>query len=56
MTLGEHLKDDIRRLHDKFHEFTMHRKVDINLSFSFYEICTIGKYEFRRFEYMKSKS
>jgi hypothetical protein len=56
MPLGEHIGDDMRDEHAKFYEFSIHRKVDINLSlFLFYEICTIGEYESRRFEYMTIK-
>jgi hypothetical protein len=41
--LGEQIKVDMRSTHTKFHEFSMHRKGDINLSlFSFSEICTMG--------------
>jgi hypothetical protein len=43
MPLGEMVRDDMRSVHDKFHEFSMHKKGDINLSLiSFSEICTMG--------------
>jgi hypothetical protein len=35
MPLGEHIWDDMRNVHDKFHEFIMHRKVDMNFSLFF---------------------
>jgi hypothetical protein len=54
MPLGEHIWDDMGKVHDKFHEFFMHRKVDMNLSlFSFSEFCRLAEQEFRRFDYMK---
>jgi hypothetical protein len=54
MPLGEHIRDDIRNVHDKFNEFIMHRKGDINLSlFSLSEIYTIAEHEYRGFEYMR---
>jgi hypothetical protein len=40
--LGEHIIDVIKRVHDKFHEFRMHRGGDMNLSsFLFSEFCTL---------------
>jgi hypothetical protein len=43
MPLGEQIRDDVRSMHANFHEFSMHRKGDMNLSlFSFSEICTMG--------------
>jgi hypothetical protein len=42
MPLGERIMDDMRSVHDKFHEFSMYRKGDINLSLIFFsEICTM---------------
>ncbi len=56
MPLGEQIQDDMRNLNDKFHEFNTHIKEDIDLSlFSFSEICTLGEYESRIFEYMTIK-
>jgi hypothetical protein len=57
MSLGEHIRDHMRSIHAKFHEFGIHRKVGMNLSlFSFYEIYTIGEHEPRRFECMTMKA
>jgi hypothetical protein len=43
MPLGELFRNDMRRMHAKFNEFSMHRKGDINLSlFFFSKICTMG--------------
>jgi hypothetical protein len=43
MPLGEKIRDDVRSMHAKFHEFSMHRKGYMYLSlFSFSEICTMG--------------
>jgi hypothetical protein len=43
MPLGEQIRDDMWSAHAKFHEFSMYRKGDINLSlFSFSQICTMG--------------
>ncbi len=54
MPLGEQIRHDMRSVHDKIHEFSMHIKGDINLSlFSFSEICTKGHYGSRIFEYME---
>jgi hypothetical protein len=36
MALGEHIGDDMRSEHAKFHEFSMHRNRDINLSLFFF--------------------
>jgi hypothetical protein len=33
MPLGEQIRDDMRSVHDKFQEFSMYIKGDINLSF-----------------------
>jgi hypothetical protein len=53
---GEHIRDVIRRVHAKFHEFSMHRDEYMNLSlFSFYEICRLAEQEFSRFDYMKDE-
>jgi hypothetical protein len=39
----------MRRMHAKFHEFSRHRKGDINLSsFPFYEFCRMGMYTWLR--------
>jgi hypothetical protein len=54
MPLSEHIKDDMRRMHAMFHEFSRHRKGDINLSlFPFYEFCRMGQQESLRFENME---
>jgi hypothetical protein len=46
MPLGEHIRDDMRRMHAKFHEFSRQRKGDINLSsFPFYEFSRMGQQE-----------
>jgi hypothetical protein len=43
MSLGELFRNDIRSINAKFHEFSLHKKRDINLSlFSFSEICIMG--------------
>jgi hypothetical protein len=56
MPLLEKIWDDMRSVHGKFHEFTMHIKGDISLSlFSFSEICTKEYYGSRIFEYMKMR-
>jgi hypothetical protein len=53
MPLGVHM-NDMRRTHTKFHEFSMHRNVDVNLSlFSFPEFCTLDEHELMRFDYRK---
>jgi hypothetical protein len=55
MPLGYHIRNEMRNMHAKFHEFGMHRNKDMNLSlFSFPKFCTLDKQELRRFEYMKS--
>jgi hypothetical protein len=54
MPLCEHIRDYMKNVHAKFHEFNMHRDVDVNLSlFSFSEFCTLEKQGLRRFDYMK---
>jgi hypothetical protein len=32
MPLGENIMDDMRSVHDKSHEFSMHRDADMNIS------------------------
>jgi hypothetical protein len=50
MLLGEHIRNEIRNLHAKFNEFSMHKNEDMNLSlFSFSAICTIVYCESWRF-------
>jgi hypothetical protein len=54
MPLDERIRDGMRSMHDKFHEFSMHIKGDINLSlFPFFEICPKEYYGSRIIEYMK---
>jgi hypothetical protein len=54
MPLGDNISNDMRRIHAKFHEFSRHRKGDINLSsFPFYEFCRMGQQESLRFENME---
>ena len=54
MPLGELFRNGMRSMHTEFHEFSMHRKGDINLSlFSFSKICTLEEQELRRIDYMK---
>jgi hypothetical protein len=44
----------MRNLHARFHEFSIHKNEDMNLSlFSFLEFCTLDEQELRRFYYMK---
>jgi hypothetical protein len=55
-TTCEHMRDVIRIVHAKFHEFNMHRDEYMNLSlFLFYEICRLAEQEFSRFDYMKDE-
>jgi hypothetical protein len=52
MPLDKHMRDVMKRVHAKFHEFSMHRDADINLSlFSFSKFCT--QQELSIFDYMK---
>jgi hypothetical protein len=52
--LGELLRNDMRSIHAKFYEFSIHRKGDIDLSlFSFSEICRLNKQELRITSYIK---
>jgi hypothetical protein len=52
--LGEILRNDIKRIHAKFYEFSMHRKGDIDLSLlSFSEICRLNEQELRIASSMK---
>jgi hypothetical protein len=54
MPLGEHTQNDMRNMHAKFHEFSWHKKGDINLSsFPFYEFCRMGQHESFRFKNME---
>jgi hypothetical protein len=54
MPLGEHIRDGMKRVHAKFHEFSMHRDTDMNLSlFLFSEFCTLEEQELSRFDYIK---
>jgi hypothetical protein len=51
---GELLRNDMRSIHAKFYEFSMHRKGDIDLSLlSFSEICRLNEQELRITSYMK---
>jgi hypothetical protein len=51
---GDLMGNDMKSLHAKFCEFTIHIKGDMNLSlFLFSEFCTLGKQELRIFDYMK---
>jgi hypothetical protein len=53
MPLGELFRNNMRSMHAKFNEFSMHRNDDMNLSlFSFSEFCRLAQQEFRRFNYM----
>jgi hypothetical protein len=46
VSLGELLRNDMRSIHAKFYEFSMHTKGDIDLSLlSFSEICRLNKQE-----------
>jgi hypothetical protein len=50
MPLGEHIRNGMKSMHAKFHEFSMHKDVDMNLSlFLLSEFCTLEEQEFRRF-------
>jgi hypothetical protein len=41
-------------LHAKFHEFSMYKNEDMELSlFSFLKFCTLDEQELRRFDYIK---
>jgi hypothetical protein len=52
--LGEPLSNDTGSMHAKFYEFTMHRKVDIDLSLlSFYKLCRLNKQKLRITSYKK---
>jgi hypothetical protein len=43
MPLGKQMVDDMRSVHAMFHEFSLYRKGDINLSlFLFPEFCRMG--------------
>jgi hypothetical protein len=54
MPLGEHFRDDMRSLHVEFHEFSIHRDADMNISlFDFFEFCILEEQELRRIDYMK---
>jgi hypothetical protein len=54
MKLGVYIRGYMWNAHFKFHEFSMHRDADINLSlFSFSEFTTLEEQESRRFDYMK---
>jgi hypothetical protein len=54
--LSERIRDVIKRVHVKFHEFRMHRYEDMNLSlFSLYEIYRLAEQEFSRLHYMKDE-
>jgi hypothetical protein len=54
MPLDEHIWNEMRNLHARFHEFSIHKNEDMNLSlFSFLEFCTLDEQELRRFYYMK---
>jgi hypothetical protein len=51
---GELLRNDMRSIHAKFYEFSMHRKGDIDLSLlSFSEICRLNEQELRIASSMK---
>jgi hypothetical protein len=51
---GDLMGNDMKSLHAKFCEFTIHIKGDMNLSlFLFSEFCPLGKQELRIFDYMK---
>jgi hypothetical protein len=51
MPLGEHIRNNMKSMHAKFHEFRMYKDADMNLSlFSFSEFCTLQEQEFRRFD------
>jgi hypothetical protein len=52
--LIEILRNDMRSMHDKFYEFIVHRKGDIDLSLlSFSIICRLNEQELRITSYMK---
>jgi hypothetical protein len=54
MPLGEHIRNEMRNMHAKCHEFSIHRNDDMDLSlFSFTEFCTLEEQELRIFDYMK---
>jgi hypothetical protein len=54
MPIGEHIRNEMRNMHDKCHEFSMHRNQDMNLSlFSISEFCTLEEQELRSLDYMK---
>jgi hypothetical protein len=53
MPIGEHFRDDTRSLHAEFHEFSMHRDADMNISLFYFFDCILEEQELRRIDYMK---
>jgi hypothetical protein len=53
MPLGEIIRNEMRTMYVKFHEFSMHKNEDMNLSlYSFSEFCRMGQQESLIFEYL----
>jgi hexokinase len=54
MPLGEIIRNEMRNVNTKWHEFNMHRNEYTNLYlFSFSKFCTLEEQELKRFDYMK---
>jgi hypothetical protein len=54
MPLGQHIRNEMRNMYVKCHEFNMHRNDDMDLSlFLFFEFCILKEQELSRFDYSK---